>query len=59
MSDIFLSYANDDLARVLPLVQVLEQHGWSVWWDRRRIPPGAAYTYAIEEALGAAGCASL
>ena len=39
MSDIFLSYASDDLARIHPLVQFLTQQGWSVWWDRT-IPLG-------------------
>ena len=31
MSDIFLSYANEDLAKAL------EARGWSVWWGG---PPG-------------------
>jgi formylglycine-generating enzyme required for sulfatase activity len=55
MHDIFLSYANADLPRVLPLVRALERHGWSVWWDRR-ILPGRALDHVIEEALEEARC---
>jgi formylglycine-generating enzyme required for sulfatase activity len=55
MSDIFLSYANDDLARIRPLVHFLEQQGWSVWWDRT-IPLGKTYDLVIEEALDTARC---
>src|SRR5215831_1738343 len=55
MNDIFLSYANDDLARIRPLVHFLAQQGWSVWWDRS-IPFGKTYDQVIEEALDAARC---
>jgi len=55
MSDIFLSYASEDRARVLPLVQALEHHGWSVWWDRT-IPPGKTFDQVIEEALEGSRC---
>ena len=55
MSDIFLSYASEDLARIRPLVHFLTQHGWSVWWDRT-IPLGKTYDQVIEEALDAARC---
>jgi formylglycine-generating enzyme required for sulfatase activity len=55
MSDIFLSYANDDLARIHPLVHFLAQQGWSVWWDRT-IPLGKQYDQVIDEALKAARC---
>jgi hypothetical protein len=55
MSDIFLSYARADLPRVLPLVQALEQHGWSVWWDPK-VPLGQTFAQVIEEALNAARC---
>ena len=50
MSDIFLSYASEDRERVRPLVERLEEHGWSVWWDRR-IPPGKTWPQVVEEAL--------
>jgi formylglycine-generating enzyme required for sulfatase activity len=55
MSDIFLSYASEDLTRIRPLVQFLMQQGWSVWWDRT-IPLGKTYDQVIEEALDAARC---
>src|SRR5262249_21296960 len=55
MSDIFLSYANEDLPRVLPLVHALERRGWSVWWDRT-ILPGRTFDVVIEEALEGARC---
>ncbi|WP_089936968.1 SUMF1/EgtB/PvdO family nonheme iron enzyme [Candidatus Entotheonella palauensis] len=55
MSDIFLSYASEDLPRVVPFVQALERRGWSVWWDRT-LPPGQRFSQVIEEALDAARC---
>ena len=55
MSDIFLSYASEDLARIRPLVHFLAQQGWSVWWDRT-IPLGKQYDQVIDEALKAARC---
>jgi formylglycine-generating enzyme required for sulfatase activity len=55
MSDIFLSYASADVHRVGPLIEALERHGWSVWWDRT-IPPGKRFHRVIEEALAAARC---
>jgi adenylate cyclase len=39
MTDIFVSYARADKARVEPLVAALEAQGWSVWWDPE-ITPG-------------------
>lgn len=55
MHDIFLSYAREDLERVLPLIRALEQYGWRVWWDRTLIP-GQRFSHVIEEALDASGC---
>ncbi|MDR4497141.1 MAG: DUF1566 domain-containing protein [Candidatus Scalindua sp.] len=34
---------------------MLEQQGWSVWWDRK-IPPGRSFDEVIEEALVGARC---
>ncbi len=55
MADIFLSYSSQDRERVRPLVQSLEQQGWSVWWDRR-IPPGKTWRQVIQQALDDARC---
>lgn len=55
MADIFLSYASADHERIRPLVKILEQQDWSVWWDRK-IPPGKTYDQVIEQALDEARC---
>jgi hypothetical protein len=55
MSDIFLSYASEDRERILPLVELLEGQGWSVWWDRS-IPVGQDFDRTIEAAMAAARC---
>jgi tetratricopeptide (TPR) repeat protein len=53
MADIFISYSRSDRSRVQPLVEVLEEHGWSVWWDRELIP-GSAYEQANDDAISEA-----
>lgn len=53
MADIFLSYTQEDLSRVRPVIEALEQQGLSVWWDRK-IAPGKAYPQVIKEELKAA-----
>ena len=55
MADIFLSYASEDRERVVPLVEVLEAAGWSVWWDRN-IRLGESYDDAIDNAVKDARC---
>ena len=55
LSDIFISYASEDKARIKPLVDALRQHGWSVWWDRT-ILAGQVWEREIEQALEAARC---
>ena len=55
MSDIFISYANKDQARIKPLAKALKSLGWSVWWDRT-IPVGKNYREVITEALKVAKC---
>jgi hypothetical protein len=55
MSDIFVSYASQDRARVQPLVHALEQRGWLVWWDRT-IAAGQRWDHVIEAALKEARC---
>ena len=55
VSDIFISYDSADKERVRPLVKLLEEQGWPVWWDRR-IPPGRTFAEVIDEAIQAAKC---
>ncbi len=56
MHDIFISYASADRPRVKPLVDALmQQKGWSVWWDRT-IRAGRTFDRVIEAALNDAGC---
>ena len=55
MSDIFLSYARKDLERIQPLVQALENRGWTVWWDMTLLP-GDQFTTVIDQELAAARC---
>ena len=58
MSDIFISYANEDRPRAEAVAQALEQRGWSVWWDRggRGIRAGQDIEVVIEEEIGKARC---
>jgi hypothetical protein len=55
VSDIFLSYASEDKARIKPLVDALQQRGWTVWWDRT-ILAGKVWEREIELALAASRC---
>jgi hypothetical protein len=55
MSDIFVSYDDQDRPRVRRIVEALEARGWSVWWDHR-IPTGEAFAPVIERELEAARC---
>ena len=55
MADIFISYAREDRARVVPLVKELEAHGWSVFWDTR-IRTGQTWDVLIERELEKAKC---
>jgi hypothetical protein len=55
MAEIFISYASEDKDRAEAMARVLEEQGWSVWWDRR-IPPGRDYAEVIESALREARC---
>ena len=36
MTDIFLSYASEDVKRAGRVAALLEQQGWDVFWDRDR-----------------------
>jgi hypothetical protein len=55
VSDIFLSYAREDIAVATLLAPRLEAHGWSVFWDRR-IPAGRRFPEVIAQQLEAAKC---
>jgi TIR domain len=50
MSDIFISYDNEDRARVARLVEIFKAHGWSVWWDQG-IQTGEAFAQVIEREI--------
>jgi len=55
MSDIFISYKKTDHARVRPIVDLLQEAGWSVWWDTR-LNVGEQWDVTIERAITSAGC---
>lgn len=55
MADIFISYAREDRERAKELAGMLEQRGWSVWWDRL-IPAGGSFNRIIEAELTRAKC---
>ena len=48
--ELFVSYAREDAARVAPLAAGLEQHGWTVFWDRK-IASGKSWHDVLEGAL--------
>jgi DNA-binding response OmpR family regulator len=49
-TDLFLSYSRQDMAKIEALAHVLQQAGWSVWWDRH-IKTGSSFDKVIEQAL--------
>ena len=55
MTDIFVSYASEDLERVKPLVAALSERGWTVWWDRELVA-GPSFDEEIEKAIESASC---
>ena len=55
MADIFLSYSSLDREQVQVLVQALELHSFSVWWDRH-IGLGTRFDTEIEKELDASRC---
>ncbi len=55
MADIFVSYAREDRTRAQALVKLLEDQGWSVWWDKE-IGPGSAFSRVIEQEIEKAKC---
>ncbi len=55
MSDVFISYARQEAPRARQLARVLEESGFSVWWDRQ-VSAGADWASSIEQALNDARC---
>ena len=53
--DIFLSYSREDIGRVRPLLQSLEDKGFSVFWDRN-ILPGETWEDYLENKLASSTC---
>jgi len=53
MTDIFISYAREDRARIERLSDALEAEGFSVWWDRD-IAGGTEFSKETEVRLNAA-----
>ncbi|WP_411291240.1 TIR domain-containing protein [Sphingorhabdus sp.] len=49
-STIFFSYARDDQARALPIIRLIEQAGFSVWWDGL-LEGGERFSRTTEDAL--------
>ena len=52
---IFISYARTDQKRIQPIIRILKEQGWSVWWDHE-IPPGKIFDEVIEKAIDGAKC---
>ena len=55
MADVFLSYASENRDRVRPIVELLEQAGWQVWWDRD-IAAGSGFELTIDKEIQEARC---
>src|SRR5688572_19374195 len=51
MSDLFISYAREDRARIEPLVGAVAAKGWTVWWDANSPPGGKTFSSVIEKEL--------
>jgi hypothetical protein len=55
MYNIFFSYSSEDRERLRPLVSILENQGWDVFWDRD-IPAGQTWRTYIGNAIDNADC---
>ena len=49
-ADLFISYSQKDLPAIKSLTAVLQQSGWSVWFDQN-LKAGATFDRVIEQAL--------
>jgi len=50
LTDVFISYARADKARVEGLVAALQANGWTIWWDAE-VSPGEEFDDVIAAAL--------
>jgi len=55
MSDIYISYADEDWRKARALAEIMGRYGWSVWWDRT-IPSGRSLYGVLAQALESAKC---
>lgn len=55
LTEVFLSYAREDIAVARQVADHLREEGWSVFWDRD-IPVGKTWEDIIEERLSRAAC---
>jgi hypothetical protein len=55
MSNVFISYAQEDAPAARILTETLQRAGFSVWWDRH-IPPGKTWDEIIGRELDTADC---
>jgi hypothetical protein len=55
MADIFISYVREDVTVAQKLAAALENHQWSVFWDRH-IPSGKRFETVISEQLSSSWC---
>jgi hypothetical protein len=55
LSDIFISYAEEDREQARRLAEALKAQGWSVFWDRT-ILPGKTWRQVIDTTLHEARC---
>jgi CheY-like chemotaxis protein len=49
-TDLFISYSRNDVEIIKSLTAILQQSGWSVWFDQQ-LRAGTAFDKAIEQAL--------
>src|ERR1700722_7131396 len=50
MTDVFISYAREDRSQAAELAQLLEEAGYTVWWDWRLVG-GSQYREIIDAKL--------
>ena len=51
MLKVFLSYASDDVAKVIPFYEKLQDAGFDPWLDRKKLLGGQNFTVEIERAF--------